>query len=80
LPLSIVEALSLSELAPREVTLGDASRKVLSFYSAHVLWDGQIRKVRVLSVEGTPLIGTALLKGLQLKVRFIDQGSVVIAP
>jgi len=66
LPMAIVDALSLPQAASREVTLGDASRKVFAFYNAAVLWDGQRRKVRVLCVEGDPLLGTALLRGYKL--------------
>ncbi len=78
LPMAIVDALSLPQAASREVTLGDASRKVFAFYNAEVLWDGQRHKVRVLCVEGDPLLGTALLRGYKLEADFVEGGSVVI--
>ena len=78
LPRSIVAALSLPQAAVREVTLGDTSRKVFNFYGADVLWDGQTRKVRVLCVEGAPLLGTALLRGYQIVADFIEGGQVMI--
>jgi clan AA aspartic protease len=62
LPLAVAQALSLSALASRSVTLGDGSRRVLDFYEANVEWDGSLRTIAVLCVEGDPLIGTGLLK------------------
>jgi predicted aspartyl protease len=38
LPLAVVTALSLAPLAAKTVTLGDNSRKVMSFFDADVLW------------------------------------------
>jgi len=78
LPQALVSALSLPQAASREVTLGDASRKVFAFYTAKVLWDGVRRKVRILCVEGDPLLGTALLDGYKLVADFVSGGSVVI--
>ena len=78
LPPSAVSALALPRGASREVTLGDASRKVFDYYTASVIWDGQARKVRVLCVEGTPLIGTALLRGYKLESDFVAGGPVVL--
>jgi len=69
LPQSVVAALLLPRGASREVTLGDASRKVFDYFNAEVVWDSQMRKVRVLCVEGEPLIGTALLRGFQVGKR-----------
>ncbi len=78
LPQALVSALSLPQAASREVTLGDASRKVFAFYTAEVLWDGVRRKVRILCVEGDPLLGTALLDGYKLVADFVSGGAVVI--
>lgn len=78
LPMALVTALALPPLAPSLVRLGDTSRKVMNFYSADVLWDGQRRKIKVLTVEGDPLVGTALLKGYNLNVNFVDGGDVII--
>jgi clan AA aspartic protease len=80
LPKAVVAAASLSRSAPRSVTLGDGSQRVLDFYSADVHWDGQRRKIRVLCIEGDPLLGTALLKGYKLDADFADGGFVSITP
>jgi predicted aspartyl protease len=79
LPLAVVTALALPALAPRIVTLADASQKVLSYYSAEVLWDGQPLRIRVLCVESTPLLGTALLRRHKLEVDFTDGGPVAVS-
>ena len=58
--------------------MGDKSQKIMDFYQAEILWHGQQRKVRVLCVEGDPLLGTGLLKGCEFIARFVDGGSVTI--
>jgi clan AA aspartic protease len=78
LPPSLVAVLSLPRGASREVTLGDASRKVFDYFNAQVVWDYQMRKVRVLCVEGEPLIGTALLRGYKLESDFVPGGPVAL--
>jgi clan AA aspartic protease len=79
LPLAVVTALSLTPLAAKTVALGDNGRKVMSFFDADVLWDGQVQRARVLCVEVDPLIGTALLKGYHLGIDFVDGGVVAIS-
>jgi clan AA aspartic protease len=78
LPLSVVTALSLLQLASKEVTLGDNSRQVMSFFDAVVLWDGRMRRTRVLCVQVDPLVGTALLRGHHLDVDFVNGGAASI--
>lgn len=77
---AVIASLSLSPLASRSVTLGDASRRVLDFYETEVIWNGQTQSVAVLCVEGDPLIGTALLKDCKLEADFIAGGQVQITP
>jgi clan AA aspartic protease len=78
LPLAIVMALNLPQLAAKEVTLGDNSRWVMSFFDAVVLWDGRMRRTRVLCADVSPLVGTALLRGHHLGIDFVDGGSASI--
>ena len=78
LPLSVISALSLPRGAAREVTLGDASRKTFDYYTAEIVWDGQPRKVRVLCLDGDPLIGTFLLRNYKLNADFVVNGPVVL--
>lgn len=79
LPLAVITALALTPLAPRQVVLGDASRKVLNFYEAEVVWDGQRLVIPVLCVEGNPLIGTALLNSYKMETDFVVGGQVRIS-
>src|SRR6476646_8337 len=62
LPLAVVTSLSLSPLAAKVVTLGDNTRRVMSFFEAVVLWDGRMRRTRVLCADVNSLVGTALLR------------------
>jgi clan AA aspartic protease len=78
LPMAIVALLAFPPLASRSVTLGDGSRRVLDFYEAEVVWDGQLQSIPVLCVDGDALIGTALLKGYTMEVDFIVGGLVRI--
>ncbi len=79
MPTAIITALALPSLASRAVILGDASRKVLDFNEAEVVWEGQKRAIPVLCVEGDPLIGTALLKGYKMEADFVIGGQIRIS-
>ena len=80
LPQETVIALALMPSAPRMVTLGDASQRVLDFYTANIHWEGQVRRIRVLCVEGSPLVGTVLLQGYKLEADFTPGGTVALTP
>jgi clan AA aspartic protease len=80
LPFAIVHALALTPGGPALVTYGDGQRRVRRAYHAAVVWDGEMRRVRLLCEEGDTLIGTALLKGYKLEVEFEVGGSVGITP
>ena len=54
----------------------DARRR--QSYEAEILWDGRKRPLRVLALDGDPLIGTALLKGYNLEVEFEVGGAVTL--
>jgi len=74
----VVSLLSLPPHSSGVVELGDASRKAVEYYAAEILWDGQPRKIRVLCIEGDPLIGTALLRDYKLESHFVVNGPVVL--
>ena len=79
LPFAVITTLALTPLASRSVILGDASRRVLDFYEAEVIWDDQRQSIPILCVEGVPLIGTALLKGCRMEAEFFVGGQVQIS-
>ena len=80
LPIEITSILSLPQGALREVTLGDASRRIFDYYNAEVVWESNTRRVRILCVEGDPLIGTQLLEGHKMDADFIRGGVVILMP
>ena len=80
LPIEITSILSLPQGASREVTLGDASRRIFDYYNAEVVWESNTRRVRILCVEGDPLIGTQLLEGHKMDADFIRGGVVILMP
>jgi clan AA aspartic protease len=80
LPLATVMVLALPPSASRMVTLGDASQRVFNFYTAHLHWEGRMQRIRVLCVEGSPLVGTQLLQGYRLEADFTTRGVVVLTP
>jgi clan AA aspartic protease len=80
LPTATVTALAFLPSASRIVTLGDASQRILDFYTANIHWEEQVRRIRVLCVEGSPLVGTALLQGYKLEADFTVGGTVTLTP
>ena len=80
LPYATVITLALMPSASRMVTLGDASQRVLDFYTANIHWGGRVRRIRVLCVEGSPLVGTVLLQGYKLEADFTLGGAVALTP
>jgi clan AA aspartic protease len=80
LPLSLVRSLGLVPLLSSEVRLADLTTKTYDFYSGEVAWDRHRRNVRVLCLEGDPLIGTALLEDCKLEAIFKAGGAVTVTP
>ena len=80
LPHATVTVLALLPSASRMVTLGDASQRVLDFYTANIDWERQVRRIRILCVEGSPLVGTVLLQGYKLEAGFTPGGAVALTP
>jgi clan AA aspartic protease len=78
LPSAIVIALSLPRLIPGSVILANGTQRPVHFFRADVLWDGQLRQVRILCDDADPLIGTALLQGHHLGIDFVAGGAVAI--
>jgi clan AA aspartic protease len=79
LPVSAVAALALTFLNYFRAALADGSVVRLEVYAATVIWDGVERDVEVLSTGRSPLLGTSLLNGHEVRIQFKDTGSVTIA-
>jgi clan AA aspartic protease len=80
LPPSAFEALQLPFLWHSGARLADNSMVEVSVHAATILWDGEERRVEALATGARPLLGTLLLDGHELIVRFTEGGDVSLAP
>ncbi len=74
----VVRSMSLPSRGSRDVVLADGSVVGLDVYRGHVVWHGRALPVAVLESEGGPLVGMALLRGSELRLRAVDGGDVLI--
>lgn len=80
LPPERVASLGLTWLGREQGILADGSVDLFDAYDAAVLWDGQPRRVEADAVEGSPLLGMALLQGHALRIEVVAGGGVSIVP
>jgi len=80
LPLSMVTALSLPFWNYLSAGLADGSVVRMAVHTAVVLWNGTERDVGVMVSERQRLLGTALLDGHEVMIRFADGDLVTIQP
>jgi clan AA aspartic protease len=78
LPADLVRSLSLPLRGSRDVVLADGSVVGLDVYRGRVVWHDQALPVAVLESEGGPLVGMALLRGSELRLRAVDGDDVLI--
>jgi clan AA aspartic protease len=76
LPPAVVQALNLPFIRRMPANLADDSTVMLGVYVVTILWNGEAREVEVLATGRRPLLGTLLLEGHELNMRFADGGSV----
>ncbi len=76
LPPPAVTALGLPYQFDTPANLADDSEVQLAVHSASILWDGEVRVVRVLATGKRPLLGMALLAGQELIMQCTDGGAV----
>lgn len=79
LPAATIEELGLTFEAGIQATLADGRTVPVDVYRAIAVWDQQDRDIVVLSSEGGPLIGMALLEGFHLQIDVRDGGDVAIS-
>jgi clan AA aspartic protease len=77
-PPAVVAALNLAYLTTIQATLADGNRVAIPVYEAVVLWDGTPRTIEVECTAGHCLLGTGLLQGHDLRVRFVSGGNIEI--
>lgn len=59
-------------------TLADGTEVAFSVYDANVIWDGQLRSIRVDAIEAKPLLGMSLMYGYKLTLEDVDGGAVTL--
>jgi predicted aspartyl protease len=80
LPLPQIAKLGFPYQGLIDARLGDGRAAEFDMFAGTVLWDGQLREGIVLAVDGTPLIGMALLTGSRVCLEVTDGGPVSIEP
>lgn len=80
LPPAAVGALNLPFVRRIAANLADDSTIHVSVHAATIVWNGQEQEVAVLGTGKRPLLGTLLLAGCELNVRFEDGGLVSVVP
>jgi clan AA aspartic protease len=80
LPETAVIALGFTFRRRIDANLADDSVVPMDLYEADITWEGKTRRVGVLATGARPLLGTALLDGHDLTIRFAQGGGVTVAP
>jgi clan AA aspartic protease len=78
LPAAVVDMLSFPLRGVRSAMLGDGRRAMVEVYEAQVLWQGELREVQLLAMEGC-LVGMSLLHGNDVHLRVVEGGFVRVA-
>ncbi|NQT88091.1 clan AA aspartic protease [bacterium] len=80
LPSECIERLHLPLIGLQRMILADGSVATLSVYEAIVHWHGAALPIQALEIEGSALLGMALLQDSHLAMDVIVGGRVQIAP
>ncbi|MCY3692819.1 MAG: hypothetical protein OXI54_01365 [Chloroflexota bacterium] len=78
LPFDIIEQLNLPINRDVQLVMADGAVYVGQAYTGWVLWHERVRRIDVISVDSTPLIGMRLLSGSNLSVDAEPDGLVTI--
>ncbi len=78
LPPHLVAALDLPFRERGRAILADGSDISFDIHEVEIVWDGHPRVIDVSVADTTPLLGTSLLDGHELAIRFVDGGTVFI--
>jgi len=80
LPRALILQVGLLPTGYSQAKSDDEQQVQLPVFEAVVEWDGNPKAVVVLQVEGSPLLGMALLAGFNLNLDVVEGGSVTIRP
>ncbi len=78
LPPALITRFGLPWRTRGEAVLADGNEEEFDIHAATVIWDGIARNILVDAADMEPLVGTKLLRGHDLRIRFVDGGSVEI--
>ena len=78
MPSDLIQRLGLPYADRTPVILADAREIQTSIYQGIVFWHGNNRAVRIIEIEGAPLLGMSLLSGSRLTVSARPGGIVLI--
>lgn len=78
LPLAVILQLGLELDTLSTVTLATGLQEVVNTWNGYIRWHDQPRRITVLETRGSPLLGTRLLEGSELRVQMRVDGEVVI--
>ena len=78
LPPAAIAALRFPFIRRIAANLAHDSTIHVSVHAAAIIWDGEEREVEVLATGSRPLLGTLLLDGHGLTVRFTEGGLVPV--
>ena len=78
MPSDLIQRLRLPYADRTPVILADAREIQTSIYHGIVFWHGNNRAVRIIEIEGAPLLGMSLLSGSRLTVSARPGGIVLI--
>jgi clan AA aspartic protease len=76
LPSSAVEALGLPFVYRLNANFANDTDMETAVHQATILWNGEQCEVEVLATGRRPLLGTLLMDGFDLNIRFADKGHV----
>lgn len=77
-PAERISRLGLDFYSTGEATVADDRVESVDVYTGTLIWDGRPRSVLVQSLGSTPLLGTLLLAGHDLRARLVPGGAVEI--
>lgn len=80
LPEAAVAVLNLPYQFDFPASLANGDHVLLPVHEATIVWEGAERRVHLLATGERPLIGTSLLDGAELIVRFAEGGLVTVEP
>lgn len=80
LPVLAVQSLGLQFRDQTDAHLADGSNLIVDRYRASIVWNGELKQASVLATGDRPLLGTALLRGMELHAQFVEGGRVEIVP